>query len=442
MKKKILILGTIFSILVMSLGIIFLYAHKKQIAQKEKQEKIILATKKKYNFFMENTLSKNKNNDDTIAIFNNIITESNKNSSIDFDNFATTNLNVPLINNNIDIILQTIESETEKYQINLLDFSKKDIKSSIKTNDDEATILSLYDQNNFIKNLDEEKTKRNTYLESLNALKEDLTFLRNNKDYTVKDDVYICKNDEIVTKLQEFSEKYHISLNVQKQVETKNDKAVIVDNGVPILCYHGILDVPWGQANLFVKTNDFEEQMKYLNESGYTPIFASEIANAKQYKKPIIITFDDGYKDVYTNAFPILKKYNIKANIYIISGWINGDVYMSTADLKEMASSPLIEVGSHTVSHKALATLGESQIEEEVKNSQENLQEVTGQKVDVIAYPTGSFDDRVINITKKYYKYGLSTIKGKENPEKLNTYSLRRIYVYRNLPLTSFKNLF
>lgn len=232
------------------------------------------------------------------------------------------------------------------------------------------------------------------------------------------------------------------------QVNTNNTKptqANPVKNAnvkVPILCYHGVLDKPWGIQELFVKVDEFEAQMKYLSEHGYTPIFVSEIANAGNYEKPIIITFDDGYLDVYTNAYPILKKYNIKANIYMISGWINGDVYMTTEMTKEMAKSPLIEVGSHTVNHKALATLSEAEIEYELSTSKKSLEEMIGKDVEVIAYPTGSYDSRVIKIAKKYYNYALSTVNGKEDPNKLNTYNLKRIYVYRKYNIDQFKKLF
>lgn len=202
------------------------------------------------------------------------------------------------------------------------------------------------------------------------------------------------------------------------------------------------MDVPWGQASLFVKVNEFEAQMKYLSENGYTTIFASDIKNANKYKKPIVITFDDGYKDVYTNAFPILKKYNLKANVYMISGWINGDVYMTEEMTKEMANSPLIEIGSHTVNHKALATLSDSEIETELKDSKSTLEKMVNKNIDVIAYPTGSYDSRVLNIAEKYYKYGLSTNRGKENPNNLNTYKLNRIYVYRSYNLNQFINAF
>ena len=439
MKNKILLLSAI----IVSLSLIsgcFIYKNY-QNKQKRKEEKIIANTKREFNFYTKNEI-KEKPTNEVECFFNEVIKENQKNQEINWENFELNNLQKNLNNPQIEEILNIITAEQEKYKVELLDnLTEKKLPKISNTQIDQKTVIAIYKSHNFIKNLKQEKTKREEYLNKLNTLKEDLTTLKNNKNYYAKDDIYWCEDQETVEQLQNFSTKYNLALNVQ-QKKTETPKEAKKENGVPILCYHGVLDDYWGDASLFVKVAEFEKQMQYLVENDYTPIFTSEIKKANNYQKPIIITFDDGYKDVYTNAYPILKKYNIKANIYIISGWINGDVYMNTNELQEMASSPLIEVGSHTVTHKALASLTEDQIEEEVKTSQQQLQEITGKPIDIIAYPTGSFDNRVIAITKKYYQYALSTIKGQENPANLNQYSLRRIYVYRQTSLEAFKNLF
>ena len=440
MKKKVfIIVGLILSLSLIGGSLAYkAYKENKKLKEEKKTAQIIANTKKEYGFYLKNEIKENPTNK-TEKLFNEVILESNKNNSIDFASFSKNNLVKDLNNANIEEIISTINLEEEKYPLNSLEeIASAQISNNSQSNDVNKTILSIYKKHKFIKNLEQEKQKRQEYLNNLNTLKEELTYFRNSQDYSVKDGIYLCKNEDIQNKLKDFSTKYNLNLNITLE----NTKIEIKDRGVPILCYHGILDEPWGQTNLFVKVADFDAQMQYLHDNGYTPIFASEIKTASNVSKPIIITFDDGYKDVYTNAFPILKKYNIKANIYMISGWIGGDVYMNEQDLKEMSQSPLIEVGSHTVSHKALATLDENQIETELKDSQKTLQEMTGKKIDVIAYPTGSFDERVVAIAQKYYKYGLSTIKGKENPLNLNTYSLRRIYVYRNYNLNTFKGLF
>lgn len=225
-------------------------------------------------------------------------------------------------------------------------------------------------------------------------------------------------------------------------VETSPVPEVKYDVDVPILCYHGVLDEAWGLKGLFVKVDEFEAQMKYLSENGYTTLFISELPKANLYEKPIVLTFDDGYLDVYTNAYPILQKYNLKANLYIISSYFNG-VYMTTDMVKELSKSPLIEIGSHTITHVALSSVtDEEDLEHEIRDSKVALEELTGKNIDILAYPTGAYNDKVLELTKKYYKYGLSTKVGKEDPEDLNTYELRRIYVDRDHTLEQFKKLF
>ena len=440
-KKKILIISScicLFVLIGLVLGIIQFKNYQKEQQIKKQHEQLVANTKKQYKYFESNKINE-KSDDKTTLIFNQIIKEQEKNEKIDLDTYVK---NIDLAN--LDNTLENINTEIENYNIETLsELDQEHLEKSIPKEYDKQTIIDLYKHNKFIKNLEEEKQKRTDYLTNLNTLKEELTYFKEHqKDITKDNDSFITTNDEVFNKLTEFNNKYKLNLSIKKEEVKITQNVQNTSSGVPILCYHGVLDEPWGIQNLFVRVSEFEAQMKYLADNGYTTLFASQINEANQYDKPVIITFDDGYKDVYTNAFPILKKYNLKANIYIISGWLNGDVYMTTSDLQEMAASPLIEVGSHTVNHKALATLSVSDIEYEMKESQATLQQLTGKKIDVIAYPTGSFDSRVIEIGQKYYKYGLSTIKGKETPGKLNTYSLRRIYVYRGYDVNAFANAF
>lgn len=217
--------------------------------------------------------------------------------------------------------------------------------------------------------------------------------------------------------------------------------AIKYDNEVPIMCYHGVLDEAWGDKSIFVKVDEFENQMKYLNENGYTPLFISEIEDANRYEKPIIITFDDGYRDVYTYAFPILKKYNIKADLYIISGYLGGEKYLTTDMVKELAESPLIEFGSHTITHSILTKETDEEVERQLSESKKMLEELTGKNVESMAYPTGAYNNKVMEAVKKHYKYAISIEAGKENPKELNTYELKRLYMDRDYEIDKFKEM-
>ena len=89
---------------------------------------------------------------------------------------------------------------------------------------------------------------------------------------------------------------------------------------IPILLYHSIND---DNSSMSLKINIFENQMKYLRKNGYKTVTFDEIN--KSAKKQIIITFDDGYKDVFINALPILKKYNFKATCFFVTNLIGQD---------------------------------------------------------------------------------------------------------------------
>ncbi|MFR5856699.1 MAG: polysaccharide deacetylase family protein, partial [Bacilli bacterium] len=244
---------------------------------------------------------------------------------------------------------------------------------------------------------------------------------------------YICKDNKILNYLNELKEKYNLNILV-KLGNVNNQK-------IPVLLYHGVLDNTWGAATLFVKPSEFAKQMNYLKENDYTPIFVSEIDYAYAFSKPIIITFDDAYIDVYNNAFPILQTYNFKANIFVITGSIGNNLYMNEEMIKDVDKSNLIEIGSHTISHYKLAEKDEQTIEKELKESKEALEKILNKEINTIAYPSGSFNSTVIKIAQKYYSYGLSTLIGKEQSNNINYFKIKRYYVYREYGLNDFIKL-
>lgn len=435
-NKKVLIISLICILLVVGIGGFFFYQNyqeKERIKleaarQKENYERLVNNAKNDFSPYLENVSLNMEGN--VANIFNRVIKENIKNKNLSYEDFLAQNLkNINL--NKLDGLLATIDQELTDYSLENINLTLDDIINELDLSYyDKETVIAIFNRHEFFQNLDESLKKRSLYLTNLQNLKQDLIKINDQKKlFYYKNNKYLAKNTTVVNNIQSFSDKYNLNIKVEKEFL------------VPILCYHGVLDNPWGISSLFVRVNEFETQMKYLSENGYTPLFASEISAAKNYEKPVIITFDDGYLDVYTNAFPILKKYNMKANVYMISAWINGDVYMSTDMTKEMSASSLIEIGSHTVDHKSLAYLTNEQIEQELKQSKEDLENMLNTKIKVLAYPKGSYDIRVINSAKKYYDYALSTNNGMENPEYLNKYTLNRIYVYRGTNLTEFKKL-
>lgn len=212
---------------------------------------------------------------------------------------------------------------------------------------------------------------------------------------------------------------------------------------VPIFMYHFILD-DYGEfpdTENFLKPETLEEQLKYITENGYQTIFMDEMDDLYKYEKPVGLTFDDCFVYFYNNAFPLLKKYNQKATIFIITDYINGENYLTEEQLKEIADSGLVKIESHTKSHQYLDEMTyEEQLEQAVE-SKERLEAITGQKVTVYCYPSGRFNDTTIDIIKDYYDFGLEMLGGVCNTDTLvDNYHITRIYANRTMPLATFAN--
>jgi peptidoglycan/xylan/chitin deacetylase (PgdA/CDA1 family) len=135
--------------------------------------------------------------------------------------------------------------------------------------------------------------------------------------------------------------------------------------------------------------------------------------------KPVVLTFDDGYRDFYTDVFPVLKKYNAKATVYMIAGFVGYKNNLTDAQLKELAVSGLVDIGAHTVHHVGLTHGSSPMIEQEVTEGKKILEIMTGQPVVSFAYPNGEYDDVVATVVRQAgYTTAVSTKPGIETGER------------------------
>lgn len=188
---------------------------------------------------------------------------------------------------------------------------------------------------------------------------------------------------------------------------------------VPILLYHYIGNNPnpedKARDNLSVSPDKFDEQMGYLKDNGYNPIILDTLAAALSGQitlpdKSIIITFDDGYIDLFYNAFPILQKYGMKAVAFIPTGLVGTSYYSSWDQLDTMQKSGLISMQSHSVNHANLPSLTTAKLAFELGESKKVLEARYGQPVNFIAYPYGTSNQSVRNSVKGLgYIGGLGT---------------------------------
>ena len=199
-----------------------------------------------------------------------------------------------------------------------------------------------------------------------------------------------------------------------------------------VLNYHQIAS---GNNPLSVSVSDFDTQMKFLVDSGCITISPDELYSGLNGEielppKPVLITFDDGYRDNYENAFPILKKYNLRATIFVIPSFT--DVYpgyMTWAQLKEMEASG-VTIESHTLTHPKLEELPDDEIRNELLNSKNLLEEQLGHPVEFLAYPTGTYNLHIAGIAQDLGYKGAFTIKYGVVDVGSNFFALERVPIF------------
>jgi peptidoglycan/xylan/chitin deacetylase (PgdA/CDA1 family) len=152
--------------------------------------------------------------------------------------------------------------------------------------------------------------------------------------------------------------------------------------------------------------------------------------------KPVVLTFDDGYIDFYTTAYPILAKYNFKAVSFIPAGLIGTGYYMNWDQIKEIQKSGLVTFEGHTVTHPNLTAISPAEALKELKEGKEILQSQTGYPVNFIAYPVGISNPSVHELAKQAgYTGGVGTWIGKTSGPGIN---MPRIRINGQMSLDTF----
>jgi peptidoglycan/xylan/chitin deacetylase (PgdA/CDA1 family) len=432
-KKKVIIFICI--IFILGIGLLsFSIYHNKEVKKIQKQEEIRLAQEKK---IKEDNIEKIDNemkpflnsqvnetdNDDLTKYLNGLINTHNKINTLDSSKYKITMESLNNLSTNKNNLENEIKVSNEiKFNDNL-----DDILSNYQDYEQEE-IKTNYNNSNFITTEEDDLNKVTNYIMDLtNNLKIINYFINNQDEYFVIDNQIIYKNNEFYTNL----------INLKVNLPLKSEESL--GKKIPILMYHGVLDIPWGISSLFVKVSELDSEIKYLHDNNYTCLTISQIPEASNYSKPIFITFDDAYSDVYLNAFPILKKYNCTASVYVILSGFDDETYVNKDMVKEMSLYG-IEIGSHTLSHNNLGALSKSDREYNLMESQKELQDLIGKKVRTIAYPYGSYGTGVMNSTSLYYDYALTTVEGVNYSKTMNNYALKRLRVSRSMGLQAFIN--
>ena len=211
--------------------------------------------------------------------------------------------------------------------------------------------------------------------------------------------------------------------------------------GVPVLNYHQINDEKHSAITLHV--DQFKEQMEYLHNHGYNTITLNQLYDYLQNgsdlpEKPIVITFDDGYVDNYEHALPILKEYNMKATLFMISDAANTPGFVNTAQMHQMESAGF-DIQGHTNHHKILTHMDPTELPDAILGGKTSMEGILGEPINYLAYPGGFNDMLVQYVTKQSgYKMAFTVQPGTVKPGD-NLYALNRLAVFQgDTPYLSF----
>ena len=204
----------------------------------------------------------------------------------------------------------------------------------------------------------------------------------------------------------------------------------------PVLMYHDIKVVPLNGFD--VTREDFKKQLDWLQQHHYQTLSMDEylaiLASGQPFpEKSVLLTFDDGYEGVYTQAVPELIQHQMKATFFVFKNGIDtkleGYPYLTAQELKEMAANPLFSIESHTISHPDLTVLPAEQLQQELTASREYLEKITGKSCRALAYPYGRSNPQVIAAVRAAGYQAAFSIADSDGAGFDTCYTIPRIYM-------------
>ncbi len=228
---------------------------------------------------------------------------------------------------------------------------------------------------------------------------------------------------------------------------------------IPIITYHSV-----DGSGSVVSTSPalFQRQMKYLSDAGYTSLPLRELVSLLKEgsnlpNKPVVLTFDDGFKNFYSHAFPVLSEYNFCATVFLVTDFCGGhndwngnppelprSELLSWSEIKVLNDAG-IEFGSHTKTHPDLTKLSRVEAEAEITASKAAIEDALGKEAVTFAYPFGRHNRAIRDIASANFNASCSVALGKmtehsdfSSLERIDAYYLGNQRLFEMLPSKTF----
>ena len=232
---------------------------------------------------------------------------------------------------------------------------------------------------------------------------------------------------------------------------------------IPILTYHSIDE---SGSVISTRPGVFRRQMKLLSETGWKVVALNDLVRMLPDRRPIsektaVLTFDDGFQNFYTEAFPVLQEYGFKATVFLVTTYVGQHNFwenkedgstgmplgqlLSWDEIKELSGRG-VDFGAHSLSHPDLTKIPLEKATREIIESKTVIEQHLGTRVATFAYPYGSFNEQIKEIVKDNFAAAVSTNLGKITAgddlhalKRLDAYYLRNERIFNSLAERKFE---
>ena len=179
-----------------------------------------------------------------------------------------------------------------------------------------------------------------------------------------------------------------------------------------VLVYHSITSRSDQISDEAISPRRFEQQLRWLSRRrAVVPL--TETLHRSEKDRLVGITFDDGYRNNFTVALPLLEKFSLPVTLFVIAGAVDADGYLSTDELREISRHPLVTIGAHGLWHRHFTGLSPDSARFELIESRRLLQDIVGRKIELMAWPYGECDPEVERLSAECgYRASWSVWKG------------------------------
>lgn len=235
-------------------------------------------------------------------------------------------------------------------------------------------------------------------------------------------------------------------MNILKELFFRCVRSPLPQDRAVILMYHSVSEK--GGRFFSVTPELFGKQMRYLAERSIPVIPLPELLRRLHAGEPlgaaVAITFDDGYRDNFTHAFPVLKQYGFPATIFLVTDKTGkteagGLSYLSMSELQELKKSGLVAIEPHTKTHARLSELDERTAREEIAGSKRAVEDLLGGQCASFAYPWGSLNSETPRIVRECGFAGAVTVEEGTVGPASDKFRLPRVAVDSRTSFTQFR---